>query len=242
MINRHIFLFIILGAGVAILIAPFDLAKPGILGLTVTLIIVLTLTALLFEFESSIGSSKEVALVAMLGTVSGVLRIPFAAIPGVQPCTYLIICAGYVFGPVTGFMVGALTPLISNFFLGHGPWTPYQMFAWGAAGLSAAFLSRLNLKKRELILFSFCWGYLYSILMNLWFWASFIYPLTPTTFITTLGRSIWFDTFHAVGNAVFMGLLGTKTVRIFERFEKRFRVKIIKTPPKTSTLRVGLTK
>jgi len=230
--RSRIFLLIVLVASIALLAAPFDLGKTGILGLTVTLIIILTLTALLFEFESSISSSKEIALVAMLGTVSGVLRIPFAAIPGVQPCTYLIICAGYVFGPVTGFMVGALTPLISNFFLGHGPWTPYQMFAWGAAGLSAALIRRLNLKRKELIVLGFCWGYIYGIIMNLWFWASFIYPLTFTTFIATLGRSIWFDTFHAVGNAVFMEILGMKTVRIFERFEKRFRVKIIKMPLK----------
>jgi energy-coupling factor transport system substrate-specific component len=180
--------------------------------------------------------------VAMLGTVSGVLRVPFAAIPDVQPCTYLIICSGYIFGPVTGFMVGALTPLISNFFLGHGPWTPYQMFAWGLAGLSAGLLRRLKLRRRELIIFGFCWGYLYGIILNLWFWASFIYPLTPTTFIATLGRSIWFDTFHAVGNALFMGVLGVRTVRIFERFEKRFRVKIIKTSPPPSTFCTSINK
>jgi len=229
--KARILLFFILAAGIAILIAPSGfLGRSGILGLTVTLIIVLTLTALLFEFGSSINSSKEVALVAILGTVSGVLRVPFAAIPNVQPSTYLIICAGYVFGPVTGFMVGALTPLISNFFLGHGPWTPYQMFAWGAAGLSAAVIRRMNLKRKQLIVFCFCWGYIYGIIMNLWFWASFIYPLTFTTFIAALGRSIWFDTFHAVGNALFMGFLGMKTVRIFERFEKRFRVKIVKMP------------
>ena len=113
-------------------------------GLLATLLTLLTLAAFFFEFESAAISSKEVALIAMLGTISAVLRVPFAAIPSVQPCTYLIICTGYVFGPVAGFMVGAITALISNFFLGQGPWTPYQMLAWGLAGASASYFRGLK--------------------------------------------------------------------------------------------------
>jgi len=142
-------------------------------------------------------------LIGMLGTVSAVLRVPFAAIPSVQPCTYLIICTGYVFGPLPGFMVGAITALVSNFFLGQGPWTIYQMFAWGLAGVVAAYLRRLHLKMRWLIVFGVIWGYVFGAIMNVWF--------------------VWFDSFHAIGNAIFLGLLGRKTIIILERFRKKFQ-------------------
>ncbi len=191
-------------------------------GLIAGVLATLTIAAFYFEFEVVALSSKEIALVSMLGTISAVLRIPFTAMPGVQPCTFLVICSGYVFGPVAGFMVGAMTALVSNFFLGHGPWTPYQMFAWGLAGVTAAYIGRFNLGRIWLVLFGILWGYLYGVIMNAWFWATFVYPLTLRTFVVTETNSLWFDTFHAIGNAIFLGLFGVKTIAILDRFRKRF--------------------
>lgn len=191
-------------------------------GLVAVTLVILTTAAFYFEFEVVALSSKEIALVSMLGTISAVLRVPFAAIPGVQPCTFLVICSGYVFGPVAGFMVGAMTALISNFFLGQGPWTPFQMFAWGMVGVSAAYIRRFNLGRTWLVIFGIVCGYLYGVIINTWFWASFVYPLTLRTFIVTQLNSMWFDTFHAIGNAIFLGLFGIKTIAILERFRKRF--------------------
>jgi energy-coupling factor transport system substrate-specific component len=164
----------------------------------------------------------------MLGTISAVLRLPFTALPSVQPCTYLIICTGYVFGPLSGFMVGAITALVSNFFLGQGPWTPYQMFAWGMAGLSAGYLKQFKPHPVWLAVFGIIWGYLYGWITNFWTWAAFIYPLTFKTFWITQMNAIWFDTFHAIGNAVFIGVLGMKTIAILERFRKRFNWQYLK--------------
>jgi len=65
--------------------------------------------------------------------------------------------------------------------------------------------------------------------MNTWFWLSFIYPLTLRTFAVYQLNSIWFDTFHAVGNVVFLGLFGMKTIVILERFRKRFSWSLIST-------------
>jgi energy-coupling factor transport system substrate-specific component len=196
-------------------------------GLITAILAILSCLALFFDFESAATSSKEIALIAMLGTISAVLRIPFAAIPGVQPCTYLIICSGYVFGPIAGAVVGAMTPLVSNFFLGHGPWTPYQMIAWGLAGLSSGYLRRLRINQPALIALGIVWGYLYGLITNLWFWAGFVYPLTINTLIVTEMSSIWFDTLHAIGNAVFLGVLGTKTIVVLNRFKERFAITVL---------------
>ena len=225
--KSHICLVLIFTIGVVAFIAPMFSSSPLNTflnwGLVSVVLVVLVIVAFFFEFERAAVSSKEIALVAMLGTIAAVLRIPFAAIPSVQPSTYLIICSGYVFGPVAGFMVGAITALVSNFFLGQGPWTLYQIFAWGLAGVTAAYLRRLTISTKWLIVFGILWGYVFGVIMNIWFWASFVYPLTPRTFVVAQLSSIWFDTFHAVGNAIFLGLFGKKTIIILERFRKKFQ-------------------
>jgi len=224
--RSHIILALMLAIGVAAFVLPVFPSCPlnAVMnwGLVATILVVLAIIAFFFEFEAAAVSSKEIALVAMLGTISAVLRIPFAAIPSVQPCTFLVICSGYVFGPVAGFMVGAITALVSNFFLGQGPWTPYQMLAWGLAGVSAAYVRRFNLGRIWLVVFGIFCAYLYGWIMNTWFWSSFIYPLTFRTFVTYQLNSVWFDTLHAIGNALFLGLFGMKTIAILERFRRRF--------------------
>ena len=164
----------------------------------------------------------------MLGTISAVARVPFAAIPSVQPCTFFIICSGYVFGPLAGFMVGAVTALVSNFFLGQGPWTPYQMLAWGLVGVSAAYFRKFKPGRISLIIFGIVWGYLYGWIMNTWFWVSMAYPLTFKTFFVYQVTSIWFDTLHAISNAIFLGFFGVKIIGILERFKKRFHWSLLR--------------
>jgi len=191
-------------------------------GLMAILLAVLVILAFFFKFESVALGSKEVALVAMLATISAVLRIPFAAIPSFQPCTFLIICSGYVFGPIAGFMVGAMTPLISNFFLGQGPWTLYQMLAWGLIGYGAAYLARFNLDRKGFTIVGVVSAFIFGFLMNIYFWLYFAYPLTLATLVFVQLSSFWFDTAHAIGNAIFLGLFGTKTISILKRYKKRF--------------------
>ena len=229
--RRYIFLALMIAIAMVAFITPaFDLPLLDSLlnwGVIATTLVVLTCIVFFWEFEAAAVSSKEIALVAMLGTISAVLRVPFAAIPNVQPCTYLIICSGLVFGPVAGFTVGAITAIVSNFFLGQGPWTLYQMIAWGLAGVSAGYLGKFNVNKALLVGFGALWGYLYGWITNIWFWTAFIYPLTLNTFIITQINTVWFDTFHAIGNAIFLGILGRKTITILQRFKRRFTVEYL---------------
>jgi len=225
--RKYIFIIAISTVVVCALLAPIITPSPlDILqnwGLVATILVILTILALFLEFEETKVSSKEIALISMLGTLAAASRIPFAAIPSAQPATYLIICSGYIFGPIAGFMIGAITPLVSNFFLGHGPWTIYQMLAWGLVGNTAGGVSRFHLDRKRLIAFGIIWGYLFGMIMNLWFWAAFVYPLTPKTFLISQLNSIWFDTAHALTNALFLGMLGPKTITILDRFRKRFQ-------------------
>ena len=55
------------------------------------------------------------------------------------------IIAGVAFGGEAGFLVGAIVGLVSNMFLGQGPWTPWQMFSFGIIGFLAGVLFRKGL-------------------------------------------------------------------------------------------------
>jgi energy-coupling factor transport system substrate-specific component len=233
--KSYIFLALILCLGVYCYIAPLQFRggfldpNVGLLnwGLITLTFFALTILAFFFEFETAATGAKQIVLVSMLGTISALSRLPFAALMNFQPCTFFIICSGYVFGPIAGFMVAALTALISNLFLGHGPWTVYQIFTWGLVGVSAGYLRRIPVRSDRaritlLVLFGIAWGFLYSVIINIWFWAAFIYPLTLKTYLLTLLNAVWWATSHAAANAFFLWLFGTKTIAIMERFKKRF--------------------
>ena len=184
---------------------------------------------MLYQYETRQISSKEVSLIAMMSGLSAVARVPFAAVPSIQPCTFLILYTGYVFGPVAGFMVGAITALVSNLLLGQGPWTVFQMLAWGLVGITAAVLPKLKVKKLGILVFGVVWGFVFGWIMNLWYWLAFMYPHTWTTFVFAMGSSLWFDLLHALGNAVFILLLGEKTMQVLLRFKTRFHVTFLDT-------------
>jgi len=226
----------------ALLLGLFDIVIPAVsmeLSRSITsswslvslAIVVLVIGAFLLEFEEKGLSAKHISLIAMLGTISAVSRVPFAALPGVQPCTYLVICSGIVFGPIAGFMVGAVTAAVSNIFLGQGPWTVFQILGWGLAGLTSGVLFRvvkpLRNSRAFLVVYGVAWGYLFGFIMNVWHWVTYIYPLTWKTLLFTQATSLWFDTMHALGNAVFMLVLAPKTIAMLERYRRRFEVHII---------------
>jgi len=89
-------------------------------------------------YERSRPSAKVLSLVAARAALATVGRIAFAPIPNVKPTTDIALFAGYALGPVPGFAVGAVAALASNVFFGQGPWTPWQMLAWGGCGAVGA--------------------------------------------------------------------------------------------------------
>lgn len=191
-----------------------------------TAIISAVLALLYLGFEVSSVSSREIGIIAVLGTLAAVGRVPFAALPNIQPTTFLVIISRCGFGPQAGFMVGSTAAVVSNFFLGQGPWTPWQMLAWGLAGMTAGLLGRLRAPIGKIPMTAFClaWGYIYGWIMNLWFWTAFVYPLNWQSFLATCAASVWFDTGHAFSNAGLYLLLGPRTIKILGRFRRKMRL------------------
>src|SRR5436309_15623257 len=95
-------------------------------------------------YERSHPDARIIALVGTLAAFAALGRIAFAALPNVKPTTDIVLISGYALGGAPGFAVGALAGLASNFFFGQGPWTPWQMAAWGATGVIGAGLAVLT--------------------------------------------------------------------------------------------------
>ncbi|MDO8537819.1 MAG: ECF transporter S component [archaeon] len=193
--------------------------------IVIVAICLLTIAAFVLQFEHSPSSSKEIALIAMLSALSALSRVSFAFIPSVKPSSFIIISSGLVFGPIAGFIIGLSTPIVSNFFLGQGPWTLFQAIAWGLMGASAALIGKFS--KKKLIIFGFIWGMAYGWILNLWFWAGFVFPLNLTTFIIANLNSLPFDILHAITNALLFAFFGEKVNVVLERFKQRFNVQRI---------------
>src|SRR6476620_9195103 len=119
-------------------------------------------------YERSRPPSQVVALVAALAALAIAGRVAFAAFPNVKPTTDIVIFAGYALGPAPGFAVGALTALVSNFWFGQGPWTPWQMAAWGLCGLLGALVALGGRNVGRLTLAAICGfaGLGFGVLMN----------------------------------------------------------------------------
>ncbi len=92
-------------------------------------------------FERSRPPARLVGLVAALAALAVAGRVLLAPIPNVVATTDIVLFTGYAIGGAPGFAVGALSALISNFWLGQGPWTPWQMAGWGLVGLGGAGLA-----------------------------------------------------------------------------------------------------
>jgi energy-coupling factor transport system substrate-specific component len=175
-------------------------------------------------YERSRPPSQVVALVAALAALAIAGRVAFAAFPNVKPTTDIVIFAGYALGPAPGFAVGALTALVSNFWFGQGPWTPWQMAGWGLCGILGAALALGTRNVGRLTLAAVCGfaGVAYGALLNFSLMATYGGDLSLRHFALLEARAVPFDAAHAIGNVVFALLAGPAMVRMLIRFRERF--------------------
>ena len=127
-------------------------------------------------YERSHPSARVLALVATLAALAALGRIAFAPLPNVKPTTDIVLLTGYALGGAPGFAVGAVAALASNVFFGQGPWTPWQMCAWGGVGIGGALLARAfgrELGRAGLAAACAVAGAGYGVVMNLHLWVTF---------------------------------------------------------------------
>ena len=248
-----------LALGVVALLYPFllsarpaataETARAGDSPLLLLVLMGLCFAALLVEVQGQAASAKQIALLGVLVAINSVLRFVEVGIPGpggFSPIFVLIILTGYVYGGRFGFLLGALTMLVSALITGGvGPWLPGQMFTAGWIGLSAPLLRPLvrtvggaEGSRREIwvvALFGGLWGFFYGLVINLWFWPFMAGPAEQYTqaglgLADVLSRyaafylatSLLWDTMAMLGNTLLLLAFGRPALRSLRRFQQRF--------------------
>lgn len=182
------------------------------------------LLALLFfatGYEKKPTGSRRMVIVAVMTALCIVGRF----IPFFKPVTALTVITAVYLGGESGFLVGALAALLSNFYFGQGPWTPFQMLAWGMIGLIAGFAANLlKYHKCLLLVYGVMAGILYSAVMDVWtvIWydGSFHVELYLTSLVTAIPHTVM----YAVSNFIFLWFMAKPFGEKLERIKIKYGI------------------
>lgn len=185
--------------------------------------VVVICAALLIICEKKNTDVRKTVLTAVMTALSIAGRFVFAALPGFKPVTAVVILTGMYLGCQSGFMCGVLTALVSNFYFGQGPWTPFQMLVWGIIGIVSGIIAEpLKREKLLLVIYGAGAGMIYSFLMDIY------------TVIWTMGRWSWsfygiaiasavpYTIIYAVSNVVFLLALASPVSKKIGRICKKY--------------------
>jgi energy-coupling factor transport system substrate-specific component len=189
-------------------------------------ILLVALTGGFAWYERQRPDARVVAMVAVLAALAALGRIAFAALPNVKPTTDIVLISGYALGAGPGFAVGAVAGLTSNFFFGQGPWTPWQMAAWGAAGVIGAALALLTRRRAgrwTLALACTAVGFAFTVVQDLGDWVNYSDHSAAQLGIY-VGKGLGFDAVHAAGCLFFALAIGPALARSISRFAARLDV------------------
>jgi energy-coupling factor transport system substrate-specific component len=180
-------------------------------------------------YERSRPSSRTVALVATLAALATLGRIAFAPLPDIKPTTDIVLIAGFALGAAPGFAVGAITALASNLFFGQGPWTPWQMLAWGLCGIAGAALARPGWRIPPVVLALICAaaGFGYGFVLDFYTWVGYSGEHTLAQYLFIEGEAFPFNLTQAIGNLVFCLAFGPALVRALQRYRLRLDVRFV---------------
>lgn len=178
-------------------------------------IAVLTVILFVIGFErKDIGTRRTVIVSVMVA-----LSVAGRFIPFFKPVTALTVITAIYLGGEAGFAVGAFSALISNFYFGQGPWTPFQMLAWGLIGLAAGALA-VPLKKSKpfLLTFGVLSGIAFSAIMDVWTVLWYNDGFDMTLYLSATLTALPYTALYSISNFLFLFYLskpfGDKLQRI----------------------------
>ena len=193
--------------------------------ITGTMIIIELMIPFFMAFEGRKPQARELVVIAVMCAlaIAGRVVIP---IPNFKAAFAIIMLAGIAFGPEAGFMVGAITAFASNFFYGQGPFTPWQMFGYGAGGMLAGFVFQPKwLPRKNWVMAAF--GFLTVLLWvgPLLDCSSIFLVLPKITWpavIATFVSGFYVNVSQAICTALIMFLLGNALLEKLDRIKMKY--------------------
>ena len=183
------------------------------------IVIIAAMIPFFMMFEGRKPKAREIMVISVLAAIGVAGRAAFFMVPSFKPVAAIVILTGISFGGEAGFLVGCLIMMLSNMFMGQGPWTPWQMFAFGMIG----FLAGILYQKADLCIFGFLSVFLiYGGIMN------------PASALMAYGTITWqsllafyisgapVDLVHALSTVIFLWFLSRPLLEKLERIKKKY--------------------
>lgn len=190
------------------------------------LIILETMIPFGFAFENRKPKARELVIISALCAIGVAGRTAFFMLPQFKPVAAIVIISGVAFGGETGFLVGAITAFVSNFFFGQGPWTPWQMFSFGIIGFLAGIMFQkgiLRKTKTDMCLFGFVATFvIYGGIMNpasVIMWQS---NININMVLSSYVMGMPFDFIHAISTVFFLFLAAEPMLEKLERIKIKY--------------------
>lgn len=239
-------------AGLALFLWPFVASDTPPAATSVALSIGVVAVLIFVEAATRRLDARRFALLAAIAAIDAALRLVLVTgLGGFSPVFFLILAAGYVYGPSYGFLAGSVALLASAVATGGiGPWLPYEMMGCGFVGLAAglAGLRRSGpVTWRDVTVLAavgVVTGFAYGALLDVWDWTTFYRGtpgfgwqagLSPATALARFSRfyvttSLVYDSFRALGNALAVVILGAPVLAGLIRMRSRFNVVVLDRP------------
>lgn len=184
-----------------------------------------------FLYEKRKPKARELVTVATMCALAVAGRAAFFMLPNFNAATAMVIISGVAFGAETGFIVGAVTMLTSNFIFGQGPWTPWQMFAMGVLGYLAGVIYRRRAVREKIFSkLSLCiFGgisciVVYGGIMNpasvLMYYSDVSLHMIAAAYITGFP----FDVVHGTGTVLFLWFAARPFLEKLDRIRTKYGI------------------
>ena len=190
------------------------------------LIVIETMLPFALVFEGRKPQARELVIIAVLCAIGVAGRAAFFMLPNFKPVIGIVIIAAIAFGGETGFLVGAVTMMVSNMLFGQGPWTPWQMFSTGIIGFLAGILFRKGLLRRSrasmAIFGALVTVVIYGGIMNPASALMWVNDLSWKTLLTYYVSGFPVDLVHACATALTLWFLGEPMLEKLDRIKVKY--------------------
>ena len=190
------------------------------------LVILETMVPFIMIYEGSKPQARELVVISVLCAIGVAGRAAFFMLPQFKPVVAIVIISAVAFGAETGFLVGAIIGFVSNFFFGQGPWTPWQMFAFGIIGFLAGVLFRKGVLLRTRLSLCIFGGistfFIYGGIMDP---ASvLIFQANPKAemFLTAYLSGLPFNMIHAIATVFFLWVAAPAMLEKLDRIKMKY--------------------
>lgn len=217
-------------AGMILLLIPVTLyfgVRTGRYNVSSMLVLLECMLPFFLIYEGKKPKPRELVVIAVLCAIGVAGRAAFFMLPQFKPVMALTIIAGVALGAETGFLVGAMTMLVSNILFSQGPWTPWQMFAMGIVGFLAGLLFRKGMLPANRLTLCIFGGLsailIYGGIMNpaaALVWGN--QSLNRNILIAYYVSGFPMDCIHGFATIVFLLLAAKPMIEKLERIEKKY--------------------